>query len=74
MKITDYSQHGSDSGTYDNEGRFAPQNFENVFAKDDSDGDGAISLLDILRMMKAQRVAADPFGVSSYLFRKLFVY
>ncbi|KAI7978606.1 hypothetical protein EIK77_006941 [Talaromyces pinophilus] len=73
---TDNSQHGSDSGTYDNEGRFAPQNFENVFAKYDSDRDGAISLSDIFRLMKGQRVAADPFGVSPYLFPawKLFVY
>ncbi|KUL84321.1 hypothetical protein ZTR_07584 [Talaromyces verruculosus] len=65
---TDYSQHGSDSGTYDNEGRFAPQNFENVFAKYDSGRDGAISLSDIFRLMKGQRVAADPFGWGAALF------
>lgn len=70
MELTDsilWLQHGSDSGTYDNEGRFVPQNFENVFAKYDSDRDGAISLSDIFRLMKGQRVAADPFGVSSYI-------
>ena len=73
MKLTDNSQHGSDSGTYDNEGRFAPQNFENIFAKYDSDHDGAISLSDIFRLMKGQRVVADPFGVSSCLFLLLIV-
>jgi hypothetical protein len=46
-----------------------PQNFENLFAKYDSDRDGAISLADIIRLMKGQRVAADPFGVSPYLFQ-----
>ncbi|PCG96270.1 Caleosin [Penicillium occitanis (nom. inval.)] len=66
-KHKDYT-HGSDSGTYDNEGRFAPQNFENVFAKYDSDRDGAISLSDIFRLMKGQRVAADPFGWGAALF------
>lgn len=67
MKLTNYLQHGSDSGTYDNEGRFAPQNFENILAKYDSDRGEAISLADIFRLMKGQRVAVDPFGVSSYI-------
>ncbi|EED23685.1 calcium binding protein Caleosin, putative [Talaromyces stipitatus ATCC 10500] len=62
------AKHGSDSGTYDNEGRFVPQNFENIFAKYDSDRDGAITLSDITRLMKGQRVAADPFGWGAALF------
>lgn len=62
-------QHGSDSGVIDNEGRFVPQTFQNVFAKYDKEGDGTLTLREMFDMMSGQRVAADPFGVrqSSYL-------
>jgi peroxygenase len=58
-------QHGSDSGTYDPEGRFVPQHFEDMFAKYDRDEDGALSLGELFEMMHGQRCAADPFGVCS---------
>lgn len=41
-----------------------PQAFENIFAKYDTDGDGALTLGDLFHLMKGQRVAVDPFGVS----------
>ncbi|KAJ9191530.1 hypothetical protein DTO032I3_8763 [Paecilomyces variotii] len=58
------AKHGSDSGAIDNEGHFVSQAFENIFAKYDRENRGCLSLADIFRMMKGQRVAADPFGVS----------
>lgn len=67
MNVTDTrgrtSQHGSDSGVIDNEGRFVPQAFENLFAKYDRKGDGTLTLGEIINLMHGQRVAVDPFGV-----------
>jgi Caleosin related protein len=57
-------QHGSDSGTYDKEGRFVPQMFEDMFSKWDTDNDGALSAGQLLHMIAGHRVAVDPFGVS----------
>jgi peroxygenase len=58
-------KHGSDSGTYDNEGRYLPQKFEDIFAKyagTDGKGKDAITFWEILNMMKGQRVIMDPIG------------
>jgi len=55
-------KHGSDSGSYDTEGRFRPQAFEDVFAKYDRGNKGGLDTSDILRMLKGQRVVADFFG------------
>ncbi|KAK5991965.1 Peroxygenase 1 [Cladobotryum mycophilum] len=54
--------HGSDTGVYDNEGRFVPQKFEDLFTKWDKDGDGSLNLKEILNMMHGNRVAGDLFG------------
>ncbi|KAG0238218.1 hypothetical protein BGW42_006498 [Actinomortierella wolfii] len=56
-------KHGSDSATYDPEGRFVPQHFEDIFAKyaTSKDPEG-LYWSDVVRMLKGQRVAADPFG------------
>ncbi|KAJ5195553.1 Caleosin-domain-containing protein [Penicillium cinerascens] len=62
------AKHGSDSGTYDNEGRFVPQAFENLFAKYDKKCDGTLTLTEIFNLMKGQRVAADPFGWGAAFF------
>ncbi len=61
------AKHGSDSGTYDNEGRFLPQKFEDFFAKygRDTNGDGendGLDAWDIWNGLKGQRVVVDPFG------------
>ena len=53
-------KHGSDTGTYDSEGRFVPQKFEEFFTKY---GDGEkVSKKQILEGVSAQRCAADFFG------------
>ncbi|RAK95824.1 caleosin family protein [Aspergillus ibericus CBS 121593] len=62
------AKHGSDSNTYDPEGRFVPQSFENMFAKYDHDGDGALSLRQLFEMMHGNRCAADPFGWGAAIF------
>lgn len=66
-RLTIWFQHGSDSGTYDPEGRFIPQLFENLFAKWDSDNDGALTLRELFQLMHGHRCAADPFGVSIHI-------
>ncbi|KAL4983048.1 Caleosin related protein-domain-containing protein [Aspergillus falconensis] len=62
------AKHGSDSGTFDAEGRFVPQHFEDMFAKYDGDQDGALTLRELLNMMHGNRCAADPFGWGAAFF------
>ncbi|KAH6649384.1 Caleosin related protein-domain-containing protein [Chaetomium tenue] len=57
------AKHGSDSGTYDKEGRFVPQMFEDMFAKWDVHGSGSLSAGELWHMIKGHRLVADPFGV-----------
>jgi hypothetical protein len=54
--------HGSDSLSYDNEGRFRPQMFEDLFSKYDVEGKGGLSIGDLLRFHKGQRNAMDFWG------------
>ncbi|WZH42154.1 Caleosin related protein-domain-containing protein [Fusarium acuminatum] len=54
-------KHGSDTGTYDTEGRFIPQKFEDMFSKY-ADGRDYMTLWDLSRLMKGQRLIADPIG------------
>ena len=54
-------KHGSDTGTYDNEGRFIPQKFEDMFAKYSTDGEG-LTLWEVWNMGKGQRCTFDFFG------------
>jgi len=58
-------KHGSDSMSYDNEGRFVPQNFENLFSKYDRNNKGGLDLFDLARALKGQRMAFDFFGWSA---------
>lgn len=59
------NKHGSDSMSFDNEGRFRPQNFEDLFAKYDRDGKGGLDAWDLLRAWKGQRMAFDFFGTTA---------
>jgi peroxygenase len=54
-------KHGSDTGTYDTEGRFVPQKFEDIFAKY-ADGRDYLTLWDVSEVLKGQRCIADPIG------------
>ncbi|KAL2109604.1 hypothetical protein VUR80DRAFT_2278 [Thermomyces stellatus] len=62
------AKHGSDSGTYDKEGRFVPQPFEDLFAKWDYDNDGALDFRQFFELIRGNRVAADPFGWGAAFF------
>jgi len=61
-------KHGSDSMTYDNEGRFKPQNFEDIFAKYDKGNKGGLDFSDLLDFWKGQRMVFDFFGWSASFF------
>lgn len=54
-------KHGSDTGTYDTEGRFVPQHFEDIFAKY-AEGRDYLTMWDVAGVMKGQRCIADPIG------------
>lgn len=58
-------KHGSDSMTYDAEGRFRPQNFEDLFAKYDKGNKGGLDWSDLMRLWKGQRMVLDFFGWSA---------
>ncbi|KAL4879955.1 Caleosin related protein-domain-containing protein [Aspergillus karnatakaensis] len=62
------AKHGSDSGVFDNEGRFVPQAFEDLFAKYDKDRDGALGFWEVFEMMHGNRYAGDPFGWGAAFF------
>ncbi|ERF77156.1 hypothetical protein EPUS_08460 [Endocarpon pusillum Z07020] len=56
------TKHGSDTDTYDNEGRFIPQKFEDIFAKYAQPGKDTLSFWDLWNALKGQRLHGDPFG------------
>jgi hypothetical protein len=56
------AKHGSDSGSIDNEGRFIPQKFEDVFAKYDKDDRKGLTLWEVVSYLNGQRLVSDYFG------------
>jgi peroxygenase len=60
-------KHGSDAGTYDNEGRFVPQKFEEIFSKYAQGKDG-ITFWETMNLLKGQRLIMDPVGWSGAFF------
>lgn len=55
-------KHGSSSDTYDNEGRFRPQQFEDIFAKYDENDKGGLDVWDLVRLWRGQLLLFDFFG------------
>lgn len=51
--------------TYDAEGRFRPQHFEDFFAKYDKEGKGGLFKWDIVTALRGQAFAFDLFGASA---------
>ncbi|KAL2132945.1 hypothetical protein VTI74DRAFT_3135 [Chaetomium olivicolor] len=62
------AKHGSDSGTYDREGRFVPQAFEDMFSKWDKNNSGSLSACELWSMIKGHRLAVDPYGWGAAIF------
>jgi peroxygenase len=60
-------KHGSDTGTYDNEGRYVPQKFEDIFTKY-ADGRDYLTIWDARDIILGQRCIADPIGWGGALF------
>lgn len=57
------AMHGSDSDSYDSEGRFVRQKFEDMWAKYSSSPEAdTLSTSDIINVHKGNRNAMDPFG------------
>ncbi|KAL0933494.1 caleosin domain containing protein [Colletotrichum truncatum] len=66
-------KHGSDSNTYDTEGRFNPQKFEDMFVKYAA-GKDYMTIWDVLALLKGQRLIADPIGWGGAFFEWLATY
>jgi hypothetical protein len=60
-------KHGSDSGTYDTEGRCIPQKFEDIFSKYAKDKVG-LTIWDLWDFHKGQRMLIDPIGWFGQIF------
>ncbi|PVH93513.1 Caleosin-domain-containing protein [Periconia macrospinosa] len=67
------ASHGSDSGTYDQEGRFVPQKFEEIFTKY-AEGRDYVTVWDVVEMGKGQRNVNDPIGWGGFVFEWLATY
>jgi peroxygenase len=67
LKQVDRTKHGGDTGTYDNEGRFVPQKFEEIFTKY-ADGRDYLTGWDIVNMIQGQRNISDPIGWGGAIF------
>jgi hypothetical protein len=68
-----HTKHGSDTGTYDGQGRFVPQHFEDIFAKYAA-GRDYITLRGVVDLWRGQRCLADPFGWTAVFFEWLATY
>lgn len=61
-------KHGSDSGSFDPEGRFQPQQFEDIFAKYASGDKQGITFIEICKYINGRRVVFDFFGFFAAVF------
>jgi len=58
-------KHGSDSETFDTEGRFVPEKYEEIFSKYDKGNKGGLDIYDLGRMLRYNTNANDIFGPSA---------
>lgn len=57
--------HGSDSSTFDEQGRFVPQHFEEIFSKYDKDNKDGLTYKEVMAMVKEQQNVWDFFGTTA---------
>lgn len=65
------TKHGGDTGTYDNEGRFVPQKFEEIFTKY-AGGRGYLTFWEGVEMLRGQRNVNDLIGWGGAVFECKF--
>ncbi|GAA5878394.1 hypothetical protein JCM8547_007906 [Rhodosporidiobolus lusitaniae] len=68
------AKHGSDTGVYDEEGRFVPARFERIFSMFDEDNKGGLTFIEGLKMMHRNRNVLDPIGWTGEFFELLATY
>ncbi|KAH7119625.1 Caleosin related protein-domain-containing protein [Dendryphion nanum] len=67
LKNAHRTKHGSDTGTYDAQGRFIPQKFEDIFSKY-AEGRDYLTVQDVITMFQGQRCISDPIGWGGFIF------
>ncbi|THH28185.1 hypothetical protein EUX98_g6009 [Antrodiella citrinella] len=71
------AKHGSDTGTYDNEGRFRSQMLHDLFTKHGErkdDGEWGLTLRQAMNAIMAHRSFLDLFGITAAVFEWLATY
>eukprot|EP00253_Pinus_taeda_P029954 PITA_29954 len=68
------AKHGSDSETYDTEGRFAPENFDAIFSKYATKHPNKLNFMEIQCMLKANRNSNDFLGWDAAELKWTFLY
>ncbi|KAJ3119738.1 hypothetical protein HK098_005204 [Nowakowskiella sp. JEL0407] len=61
-------KHGSDSESFDTEGRFVPEKFEEIFSKYDKGSKNALNFRELWDLTYGQRNVADVFGILAAIF------
>jgi peroxygenase len=74
LKNAHRSKHGSDTGCYDETGRFVPAHFDALFDRYDLDRDGALSLSEFMHRARSQRDCFDFFGMTATFMEFGFTY
>lgn len=67
LTAVDRTKHGGDTGTFDNEGRFVPQKFEEIFLKY-AGGRDWITVGEVAAMIRGQRNVGDIIGWGGMVF------